>query len=233
MPKLQYKVKTVWCPNLAYAIGLIASDGYLSSDQRHIGLVSKDLELVENLRTALVLKNKIGRRGRGGEKAKNYYCVNFGDKNFYVFLNTIGLTNNKSKTIREVAVPDKFFCDFLRGLFDGDGTFYTYWDKRWPRSFGFKLSFASASPVFVGWLKQKLARLYTTRGYVHKGAGVLNLEYNKGDSKRLYHAMYDKDVILYGIRKYNKLNSALEIDAKVGLDYLQKPRIVKAGVAQW
>ena len=44
------KVDTTWSPELAYAIGLIASDGCLSSNGRHIVLVSKDKEQIMNLR---------------------------------------------------------------------------------------------------------------------------------------------------------------------------------------
>ncbi len=33
-----------WNANLAYAVGLIAADGCLSKDGRHIILVSKDIE---------------------------------------------------------------------------------------------------------------------------------------------------------------------------------------------
>src|SRR5688572_7752865 len=36
-----------WSSELAYAIGLIATDGWLSSDGRHVGFVSADKELVE------------------------------------------------------------------------------------------------------------------------------------------------------------------------------------------
>ncbi len=81
-------------------------------------------------------------------------------------------------------VPDEFFADFLRGLFDGDGTFYTYWDTRWPRSFVYKISFASASSDFIIWFKDRLTQLYRVKGYICKGDGVLNIQYTKGDSEK-------------------------------------------------
>jgi len=43
----------------------------LSSDRSHIIFKSIDKELVENIKIALLLKNKIGRSARGGEKIKN------------------------------------------------------------------------------------------------------------------------------------------------------------------
>ena len=220
--ELQRKVKIGWSQNFAYAIGLIASDGWLSSNKRHIGFASKEVELVENLKSALALTNRISRSGRGGETVKKYFKIEFGDKAFYRFLNRIGITPAKSKTIESVRVPDKFFADFLRGLFDGDGTFYSFWDKRWQKSFCFKLSFASASLNFLNWLKTKLSQLYWVKGYIHKGDGVFNLEYVKGDSKRLFNVMYHEENILRLGRKYDKMKNALEQDGVFGFPYLQK-----------
>lgn len=227
---LQNKVKTEWSPNFAYAIGLITSDGCLHRDKRHMSFSSKDIELIKKFKTALGLKNKPTKSARGGETTKKYYSVHFGDKIFYQFLNSIGLTVAKSKTIKSVFVPDEYFADFLRGLFDGDGTFYTFWDKRWPNSFGFKTAFASASLKFTKWLKEKLTNLYDTKGCLHKGAGVTNLEYVKGDTKKIYQAMYYRDDLLFFSKKYIKIKNALKKDEKFGLIFLQKQQ--KAAVAQ-
>ena len=227
--KSQNKVRLAWSRNLAYAIGLLTSDGCLNKDKRHIWLSSKDLEMIKNLRISLNIKNKIGRYARGGEKNKKYYYVAFGDINFYKFLEKLGLSSAKSKTIKSVDIPNKYFADFIRGLFDGDGCFYTYWDERWPNSFGYKLSFASASPTFINWLMEKLNNLYGVKGYFHKGAGVINLEYVKGDSRKLFKVMYYEPEILCLKRKYVKIINALDKDRQIGSEFLQKPR--KAGVA--
>jgi hypothetical protein len=209
----QEKVCRIWSGNLSYAIGLIASDGCLSKDGRHIYFVSKDLDMVMNLKQALKIDVGVYRTRRGGSLEKKNYSINFGDKVFWGFLNQIGLTPAKSKTIREVVVPEEFFPDFLRGLFDGDGSFYTFWDKRWPSSFVFKLTFASASSNFIYWLKERNTYFFEVNGFVHKGAGVLNLEYTKGDSKRLITAMYHSPEVLFLPRKRDKIESALTYDA--------------------
>ena len=224
MFRAQNKIRLEWSPSFAYGIGLLASDGCLSKDRRHIIFSSKEDEMIVNFKVSLGLKNKTTRHARGGEKNKKYLMVTFGDINFYKFLNNIGLHSAKSRTIKSVFVPDKYFADFLRGLFDGDGSFYTYWDKRWPNSFGYNLSFASASQNFINWLKERLANLYGVKGYFHKGTGVTNLEYVKGDSKKLYEIMYYKTGILYLNRKYTKVKTALDKDKQFGLPSLQKHR---------
>lgn len=212
---LKNPISTEWSSNLAYAVGLITSDGCLVKNSTRVYFGSKDLEMMENFRKALLLKNKIGKHARGGETEKKFFCLSFRSRSFYEFLLAIGLMPAKSKIIRAVTVPDKFFADFLRGLFDGDGSFYSFKDVRWPNSFVYKTSFASASPFFINWLKEKLTLLYGVKGYLHKGVGVTNLEYTKADSNKLFCVMYHQENILFLSRKYYKIKTALEYDAAV------------------
>jgi len=212
----QRKVNIRWSRNFAYAIGLLATDGNLSKDKRHISLKSAEEEMIENFKNALQLNNKITKSARGGEKTKKYLNVYFGDIVFYAFLNKIGITSAKSKTIKNVRIPDKFFADFLRGVFDGDGTFYTFWDKRWPNSFGFQIAFASASFNFMKWLKNKLAQNYKVKGFICRGKRVFNLRYVKGDSEKIFNIMYyKKDASLFLKRKYLKIKIALDKNKKL------------------
>ena len=207
------KTKLKWSPNFAYAIGLIATDGNLNKDGRHISLTSKDLELIEKFKTSINSKAGIFKTCRNNEKEKRYYTVSISDKPFFNFLNKIGLTPAKSKTIQKVKVPKKYFIDFIRGVFDGDGSFYTFWDKRWPKSFGYQISFASASKNFIAWLQKQLAIFYNVRGFIRLGDGVFVLRYVKRDSEKLFEAMYRrKENKLFLQRKYIKIKSALEFN---------------------
>lgn len=216
MFQIQRKVKILWSPNFAYAIGLIVSDGNLSKDKRHISFKSAEKEMIENFKDALKLNNKISKSARGGEKTKKYLNVYFGDVVFYAFLNKIGISSVKSKTIKSVKVPNKFFADFLRGLFDGDGTFYTFWDTRWSNSFGFQIAFTSASFSFMRWLKNKLAKNYGVKGFICEGKRVFNLRYVKRDSEKIFNIMYcEKDTSLFLKRKYFKIKMALDKNKKL------------------
>jgi len=64
-----------WSNNLAYAVGLLATDGCLSKDGRHIDLTSKDIEQLENFMLCVGKKRKIGLKTSG-----------FSDKYFFDFL---------------------------------------------------------------------------------------------------------------------------------------------------
>src|SRR3989344_1307801 len=152
------KVKIRWSPNFAYAVGLIVTDGNLSSSGRHIILVSKDLEQINNFTKALNIKSiKIGKT-IGGSAKSWAFRLQFGDVLFYKFLNTIGITKAKSKTIGVLKIPKEYFFDYLRGCFDGDGCFYSYWDKRWKSSFMFYLQFVSASRKYIFWLQNEIKK---------------------------------------------------------------------------
>ncbi len=212
--QLQYKINISWSHNFAYGIGLIASDGCISKDGRHVRLISKDLEMIENFKKAFVLDNKIGKSARGGETEKKYYYTAFGDETFVNYLKSIGLTPAKSKTISELKIPDEYFADFLRGEFDGDGSFFTSWDKRWPKSFVFNLVIYSASIEFLLWIKSKLNTLYSTTGFIKhfKSAGVYGLQFAKKDSTTLANAMYSQNDMLFLKRKYDKIKAALDFN---------------------
>jgi len=151
-PKPKSKVKLEWSSQFAYAIGLLASDGNLSPDGRHINFTSKDVELVQLFADSLAITVSFGKKGRGEGGGKKYYVVQFSDVLFYQFLLELGLTPNKSKTLGEINIPPKYFFDFLRGSFDGDGCTHSYYDKRWRSSFMFYTIFVSASQLHIDWL---------------------------------------------------------------------------------
>lgn len=186
------KVKTEWNANLAYAIGIITSDGNLSCDGRHINITSKDYEMAETFKSILCLDNKIGKKARGGTREKKYFVLQFGDINFYEFLLSIGLTAAKSKTLRQVQVPREFFADFLRGCIDGDGTIgaFKHPESRWPQ---IRLRLASASPLFLNYMLASVREIVgVTGGHIYqqekKGVGLLS--FATADSIKILKFMY-------------------------------------------
>jgi hypothetical protein len=208
------KVKIEWSPEFAYAIGLLVTDGCLYSDGRHIGLVSRDVEQLINFLRCLGLKNKIGSHvsGIGGSAFK----IQFSDISFYNFLLQIGLMPKKSKIIREVKIPREYFFDFLRGCFDGDGSFYSYWDPRWRSSFMFYTSFASASPAHIEWLQEVIRGFLGIKGYIGKNAtnSVRQLKYGKAESLILLPKVYYNPAVVCLSRKRTKIEEALKIEGK-------------------
>jgi hypothetical protein len=212
MAKPKGKIKIRWSPEFAYAIGLLVTDGNLSKDGRHIEFTSKDAELLKHFLHSLKIQSKIRKKTRWTEKIKKYYRVQISDVLFYRFLKTIGLMPNKSHRIGAVDVPDKFFFDFLRGHFDGDGSFYAYYDPRWNSSYLFYTVFTSASPQHIYWLRKKIAGLADISGHVSKAKkqSVYQLRYGKKESLVILDRMYSHKKICL-TRKRLKISKALSI----------------------
>lgn len=157
-PKPKGKVGITWSENFAYAIGLICSDGCVYNNNRHVSLTSLDIEQLHNFNKALNIDVKIStKKGAGGTSCTH---IQFSDSLFHTFLISIGITPAKSQTIGVVKIPRKYFFDFFRGCFDGDGSFYSYYDKRWKSSFMFYFTLASASPIFLGWIRDELEKSF-------------------------------------------------------------------------
>ena len=191
-PKPKDPTSIIWTSELAYAIGLIATDGCLYNDGRHINLTSKDLDQIETFKKCLGKNNKVGLKSSGFSKQRKYYYVQIGDVGLYRFLQQVGLTPRKSLTIGELLIPDQFFFDFLRGSFDGDGTIYSFWDKRWHSSYMFYINFISASLNHLEWLQKKVYNLTGAKGVIKPGVRAYKLEFAKKSStdilRRMYHS---------------------------------------------
>lgn len=210
------KIKIKWSPSFAYAVGLIVTDGSLSKDGRHIAFTSKDLELIEYFKEALGSSHRIGKKSSGTNKNKHYYVVQIGDVTLYRFLQSIGIMPNKSKIIGAVEIPKKYFFDFLRGHFDGDGSFYSYWDPRWKSSFMFYLTFVSASKKHINWIRGMVGSMAKVRGYITKSKNdsVYQLRYAKVESMRLLKKIYYSDTLPCLSRKRTKIEKAIAINKK-------------------
>lgn len=208
MAKPSKFITTNWNENLAYAIGLFTADGCLSGDKRHLEFNSKDKEQVERFKKCLNLNNKIAKKARDNKKIKKYYRIQFGSIQFYKFLESIGLTSKKSKVLQKLKIPKKFFPDFLRGLFDGDGSFGTF---NHPESqyLQLRIRFASASPVFVRWLYRKIKKEINTKGFITKRQRDEILTYGINDSLKIINFMYYLPNVICLSRKFQKIKLSL------------------------
>ena len=201
--KRKNKVKIKWSQEFAYALGIIATDGNLSPDLRHINITSKDKEILIKIKKIFNINNKIGRKSRGYSQEKKYFVLQFGDKNFYNFLNSIGLYKAKSKTLSALKIPSKYFIDFFLGCIDGDGciTISKHPESSLPQ---LRVRLCSASIDFINWVKSSIKKIiginngwiYTTKKKIYF------LSYGKMDSTKLLKIMYHRDTSYYLTRKY-------------------------------
>ena len=193
-------VTPTWTADLAYIVGLIATDGCLISGRTQIAFVSKDREQCETLLRLLHRSNAI--RETTGPLGTRAYRVQFGDAVLYRWLLSIGLSPRKSLTLGAIAVPDEHLLSLTRGLLDGDGTIInrTYRaDTRAPRPYYWEYlqtKFVSASHAHLLWLAAALDRVAAVRGYLHRngtttaGNPMYELRYGKHASVSLLGQLY-------------------------------------------
>ena len=208
-----------WTPTLAYAVGLLATDG-CQTDGRHIAFPSADRELVEILLRCLGKTNKIAvaKTRTGGV----VYRTQFGDVLFCRWLLTVGVTPRKSLTLGPLNVPDNLILECARGLMDGDGgiTNFTHaaTKKAYPnyRYERIVVGFNSASRVHLEWLREKLAPYANGPGWLGVKPATPErhefamLRYGKRDGLRLLQFLYRDPNVPCLQRKYRIWRSYLE-----------------------
>lgn len=212
--KPQGKVSFVWSSRFAYAVGLLTADGCLSKDGRHIDFTSKDKDQVILFMKCLNLSTKLSKKssGNGGMA----YRTQFGDVLLYQFLLSIGLTPAKSKTMAALAIPHEYFVDFFRGYFDGDGSSFSYYDSVYEKSYRFYLSFTSASPAFIDWLRGRLSEVLGVEGYIghNRNNPYIQLKYSKKEAVLISRYMYYRKDLPCLRRKYLKIIQSIGIIEK-------------------
>lgn len=191
-------------------VGLIATDGCLCTDGRHIDITSKDDKFLEQIKNTASISNKVGTK-YNGQKQKCFH-VQIGNKNFYEFLLSIGLTQNKSLTLGAIKVPNKYFADFLRGIIDGDGCI-----RRWIHPSNNKeqwsLRIFSGSEEFLNWLNTEIEQLVRVFGRIHKNAtNTKVLKYGKVAAREIARRCYYKDC--FGLERKIKLAQQCIVSSK-------------------
>lgn len=180
----------------------------MSKDGRHIVFVSKDLDLIELFRFYLKLTNKISDKKGGFRDDGKYYQIQFGNVKLYHWLNKISITSNKSKSIGNLQIPNKYFFDFLKGLLDGDGCIYSFKhpESRYPQ---IRVRFSSASKIFLFWLRTKIYNLLSIQGKIETMTREFCLVYYKQNSIKLLKRIYRKSSVSSLNRKFKKAQMLL------------------------
>lgn len=198
--------------DMAYILGLIASDGNVAKKENlvTIELLTKDKEILEKIREKTKSTREIKdyvKSTTGQETSK--FCV--WSKNWKDDLGKYGIFPNKTFTLTPpLFLDNKFFIDYLRGYFDGDGTIYK-------RKYGNAFEIVGASKPVILWMISQLANVYGicanfTSTITLSGTVMYKLNVEKADMlKRLYNLLYDTEDCLYLKRKKENFNSLVNI----------------------
>ena len=111
--------KNIELPEVQYWLGLLATDGNLSTKgcRLNLSLQEQDRYILEALKTFMKSTNTISEyTSRFNTKI---YSFNIKNKEVHNFLNSLGITPAKSKTLK-LNIP--LTWDAIKGIIDGDGS---------------------------------------------------------------------------------------------------------------
>ena len=210
---------------MAYILGYVYADGSLEDASylrgKYLRLTSGDRTIIEAIKKALGSKHKIVKLLPTTKNGKDRYFLRIGDHIIYNDLISLGVTTKKSLNMQfPKCVPLKFMNDFIRGYFDGDGTFFL--EKRQNGVIPLVV-FTSGSKSFLGVL-----------------SGILATQCNLGETKKVYnsHRSYQ---LRYSARKAKEIlkfifsevdDNTLSLDRKYNLYQRFKLSIGKRRRAQ-
>lgn len=187
-----------WSADLAYVVGLTATDGCLLTGRKAINFKSVDRDLVETYVRLLGRTNRlVMERTRAG---REIYHVQFTDSRLYRWFETIGLTPRKSLTLGAIDAPDEYLAPLIRGLLEGDGSISNaIWKADTSRRDDYyyewlRVRFASASRTHLEWVRAVLQRVLGLSGWIwmdrRKSNPFGQLGYGKHDSIKLLSWLY-------------------------------------------
>lgn len=207
--------------NLWYIVGYIVADGNLSSDGRHITIVSKDIEHLIKIRSALQIDCKIGMKASGSCKEKKYGLLQFSNVNFYGWLQSIGIGPNKSLVQGPVDLDLKYIGDFVRGVIDGDGCIMT-WRHSSNKLTQWSVNIASASIRFSEWITNTIEEHYGIKGKIHTKRSpsknsINNVKFGKLAGQILLNKIYYKNCLC--LQRKKKLAISCLLDTRKMVNY--------------
>ena len=217
-----------WSPAMAYVLGVICTDGNLdpgrirepwraksSSTIPRISISQKEPELLEKILHLMDCDAKLSFRKEmvyGKIKSGALYQFSISNEKLYDDVVSLGLTPNKSLTMKFPNVPDEFVRHFIRGCWDGDGSVFV--DKSSRKMYA---NFVSGSRDFLEAMVGKLMNAGLPDRTIHRHSHTKTSCYFRFTGFQvpiLYHYLYDNvPQTEYLERKYNLFRLSLEMNS--------------------
>lgn len=195
----------------AYWLGWIISDGSISNQkdknkfQLELTLKAEDEEILHLLEKDLGVKNKIYTSN------KKYKRFSLGCKKIILDLEKIGISQNKTFTVKVPKFNKEFNSSFIRGLFDGDGGFTHY--IRTSGQVCNELSFCG-NEFIIKWVTKTLFEEIPelTRNSITKEGAIKRIRWSSNkDIVLLKNYLYKNHNKHFLSRKYNLIQANTEV----------------------
>lgn len=201
-----------WSPRMAYAVGLVATDGCLYRDGRHLNFTSEDEELMCHFLRSI--GRDVHYRADATPTGGMVYRVDFSDVLLWRWLFAAGLTPAKSLTLGPLRVPPQYILECARGLMEGDGGIANFTHaatkKAYPNYMYERIvvAFNSASRRHLEWLRVQLQPYALGSGWLTitppkaRRSEFASLRYGKLAGLRLLPLLYRDQTVPRLTRKW-------------------------------
>ena len=194
-----------WSPEMAWVLGLLFTDGNVGRGR--ITITSIDFDLLEKVQKLLNSTRSIKKHQQTYDKTKHIYTFEFYQEKMRKQLELLGLTERKSLTMKFPDIPKEYMRHFVRGWWDGDGSFFLNDGK-------IRASFVSGSKEFM----EKLVEELYSEGFFR--TRLIAMSAIEQESFRLKFPPYQYPLKIH-IDKRTKNNSySIKIDSINNLDKL-------------
>jgi len=205
-----------WSSDMAYVLGFFMADGSIDINPRgshYLSIQICDKELLESIKEALGSNHKISIR-KGFENENDKYRLQIGRKEMFQDLIKLGVNQQKAYTMKMPNVPKKYFGDFVRGYFDGDGNVWSGFvhKERKTQTLVIHTVFTSCSQNFLNSLHNRILKNGILGGCISCKKNAFCLKYSINDSLKLYKIMYNGlDNSLFLSRKKSRFEKFIKM----------------------
>ncbi len=195
----------------AYWLGWIISDGSITNNpkqnkfQLELTIKKEDEEILHLLEKDLGVTNKVY------PSQKKYSRFSLGCKKLILDLEKLGISQNKTFSVKVPQFDSQFNAAFIRGIFDGDGGFSHY--QRSSGQICNELSFCG-NEFIINWIRETLIKEIPnlSKNTITKENSIKRIRWsNKKDLILLKKYLYTNHNNHYLKRKYNLINANTEV----------------------
>lgn len=196
----------------SYILGFFAADGCISKYEFKFAISSKDIDILEKIKKSMKSDVSIRTRPNITKYSKSDVSI-FSISSVYLVntLQNLGFTSNKTLECSFPDIPENLYLHFLRGYFDGDGSFSEYTIKGYKK---YSLSICGTEDFLLS-IKNILESKYNCKfnTKLSKRFDTENCCYslNMSGKKNVLHLLnlLYTDSTIFLDRKYNKFNNLL------------------------
>lgn len=202
--------------NMAYILGLIASDGCVSANTNHffIDLQENDEEILYKIKDEMSFEGPI--EHYVNNSGCHYSRIRICSKTIKEDLAQYGIVPKKTFTLEPPFFLDKqYYISYIRGYFDGDGCIYTNFEKH-----NYNWYICGARKKVIDWIKDYLLNEFGIISYLHSSNKILSQGdlfysiqiYKKETISRLFKILYVPNSLCLN-RKYQIMKNFYDINS--------------------